>query len=107
MRGQLAYDWPPAVLEIEERYGWKNNSAWIFCVWWKTPQLRRRARWDSGTGTMPTKWRGKRCAKRWTREGFAETLWSVKAGALGGRGVNLATSTSLDPPPPTPYLLQV
>src|SRR5260370_1250603 len=54
MRGQLAYDWPPAAPEIEERDGWKNNLAWIFCVWWKTPQLRRRARWDSGTGTMPT-----------------------------------------------------
>src|SRR6267143_271909 len=72
--GQLAYDWPPLVLGTEERDGWKSNLAWIFCGWWKTRQLRRRARWDSGTGTMPMKWPWKRCARPWTRWRLTERL---------------------------------
>src|SRR5260370_32712683 len=44
---------------------WKNNLAWIFCAWGKTPRLRRRARWDTETGTMPMKWTGMRNARRW------------------------------------------
>src|SRR5260370_40893597 len=85
MRGRLAYDWPRAVVEIEERDGWKNNSAWIFCAWWKTRQLRRRARWDSGTGTMPTKWPWKRCARRWIRWRLTERSGSAKVSAMKRR----------------------
>src|SRR2546422_826978 len=72
--GPIGYDWPPLVRGIEERDGWKSNLAWIFCGWWKTRQLRRRARWDSATGTMPMKWPSKRCARPWTRWRLTERL---------------------------------
>jgi len=40
--------------EIERGRGWREKLSRIFCVWWKTPQLRRRRHdGDSGIRPMP------------------------------------------------------
>jgi len=53
--------WPPSAPEIEERCGLEEHLAWIFCVWWKTPQIAAARTMVVGDpDTMPTKWPWKR-----------------------------------------------